>query len=120
MIVRTSSASSHGFDPIVHAADVPPASLLQLLLDLTYLQRVVQSSPQQCNSSDFAAAIDTLVQRCEIVIKQTSSREIKSWMDPSRSSLPLSQRILRTVSSLASQEVQRTRMNAALLGSQVS
>ena len=99
------------------AADVPPASVLQLLLDLTYLQRVINPKPQQCSGSEFATAIETLVQRCEIIIQQSSTRDINRWIESSRSNLPISQRILRTISALASQEIQRTRMNAALLGS---
>ncbi|KAK9861363.1 hypothetical protein WJX84_001108 [Apatococcus fuscideae] len=100
-------------------ADVQAASLLQLLLDLIYLQRVIDPTPQQPSSSAFAAAIDTLVQRCDIIVQRNAGRDIQRWMGTSKASLPIPQRILRTVSGLASQEIKRTRMNAALLGGQM-
>ena len=94
--------------------------MLQLLLDLTYIQRVIDSTAQGPGSSSFAAAVDALVQQCELTIQQRPRRDISAWLGSARSSLPVSQRILRTVSGLASNEVQRTRMNAALLGSATS
>ena len=93
--------------------------MLQLLLDLIYLQRVIDPTPQQPSSSAFAAAIDTLVQRCDITVQRNAGRDIQRWMGTSKASLPMPQRILRTVSGLASQEIKRTRMNAALLGGQM-
>ena len=101
-------------------ADVPAASLLQLLVDLIYLQRVIDPNMQHASNGQFAAAIDTLVQRCEISAQRSPGRDITKWTGSSKSNVPLQQRLLRIVSGLASQEIKRTRMNAALMGSQTA